>query len=56
MTRVRCNFCDARASTSARIDHAPGCPFRKNMQRCKECGQLGKHTPRCPFVKAKESR
>jgi hypothetical protein len=54
MSRVKCNYCDARASTPKRIQHSPGCPFREDMQRCTECGKRGEHAARCPLYLEKE--
>lgn len=50
----KCNFCDQRGATDDRIRHSIGCPFRKEMRECKECGRVGEHAPRCPYVLAKE--
>lgn len=59
---VKCNACDARGrgetrpEAEARIKHALGCPNSENAQRCKRCGERGRHTPRCPYVTGDERR
>jgi hypothetical protein len=50
MSRVRCNYCDQRGPTAERIRHSLGCPFRREMVECRECGGLGVHRPRCPYT------